>query len=130
MNKSSHQKKVSNLVDYSRFNELLFKVGARVKYTYSRKGVIVDRYKISDMEEVDYTIEMDDKSIVSVSGNKYINFINGKDEKKSIVEYNKPTLATIIKKCIDSKGLTFYVIELENGCKEEVVEKDLEVIVD
>lgn len=61
-----------------------------------RPGKIVDKYVNSD-KTVDYTIQLEDDSIISTSGDKYLEFIEEKDEKGSNIYYTKPVKGVIVK---------------------------------
>ena len=110
--------------DKDKSNEYMFRINDQVYYT-NRRGTIVDRFQLSTMKEADYTIEMEDKTIVSVSGSKYLNFIEGNDEKKSAVEYTKTKKVIILDIYNDDNGKTEYLIKFETGETLNVPERDL-----
>lgn len=71
-------------------------IGMAVTCYVKRPGKIVDKYVNSD-KTVDYTIQLEDDSIISTSTDKYLEFNEGGDEKGSRIYYTKPATGVVVK---------------------------------
>lgn len=94
--------------------------GMSVTCHVKRSGKIVDKYVNSD-KTIDYTIQLEDDSIISTSGDKYLEFIEETDEKGSSIYYIKPVKGVIVK----IKKYTCYV-KLTNNKIFEIDKDDIE----
>ena len=95
-------------------------IGDDIKITrVKRPGVIVDRYQDIVNNIIDYTLQLDDGTIISTSNTTYITFVDkdeNYDKKGKRIIFTKPMQATVIGRFRNNNARAHdYLLLLKNG---------------